>query len=106
MSIPWPECRLWRARRQAQPIARCALAQGKTQLAGVPLRILCGVPWAAKRTGPPVPAHPVLIPFLRTVYSVVQFRNPVDLSRGGSGGFHLHVMLHCTKSEYDAFPFT
>src|SRR5260370_38390054 len=68
---------LWRARRQAQPIARCALAQGKTQLAGLPLRILCGVPWAAKRTGPPVPALPVLIPFLRTVYSVVQFRDPV-----------------------------
>src|SRR5260370_11115224 len=42
---------LGRARREAQPIARCALAQGKTQLAGLPLRILCGVPWAAKRTG-------------------------------------------------------
>src|SRR5260370_33929506 len=85
MSIPWPECRLWRARRQAQHIARCALAQGKTQLAALPLRILCGVPWAAKRTGPPVPARPVLIPFLRTVYSVVQFRNAVTNPGGYCG---------------------
>src|SRR5260370_23157334 len=85
MSIPWPECRLWRARRQAQHIARCALAQGITQLAGLPLRILCGVPWAAKRTGPPVPARPVLIPFLRTVYSVVQFRNAVTNPGGHCG---------------------
>ncbi len=49
--------------------------QGRTQLAGLPLRTLSGVPWAAKRTGPPVPAHPVRILSLRTVYSVVQFRN-------------------------------
>jgi hypothetical protein len=92
MSIHW-YCRLWRARRQAQPIARCALAQGKTQLAGLPLRTLCGVPWAAKRTGPPVPARPVRIPFLRTVYSVVQFRNP-RTNTGDIAGFQLHVMLH------------
>src|SRR5216684_9048234 len=73
-------------------IAPCALAQGKTQLAGLALRTLCGVPWAAQRTGPPVPSRPVLIPFLRTVYSVVQFRNPWTNPGGRDiGGLQLHV---------------
>src|SRR5713101_8043645 len=50
----------------------------------------CGVPWAAKRTGPLVPSRPVLIPFLRTVYSVVQFRNP----RTNTGG-HCELPAPC-----------
>jgi hypothetical protein len=62
----------------------------------VPLRTLCGFPWAAKRTGPPVPSRPVLIPFLRTVYSAVQFRNPYT-NAGDIAGFQLHVMLHLHK---------
>src|SRR5713226_1878330 len=40
---------------------------------------------AAKRTGSPVPARPVLIPFLRTVYSVAQFRNAVTNPGGHCG---------------------
>src|SRR5713226_7711003 len=77
-----------------------------TQLAGLALRTLCGVPWAAKRTGPPVPAHPVLIPFLRTVYSVVQFRNP-GTNPGGRdiGGSQLHVCSITQGVKYDAFLF-
>src|SRR5258708_38737794 len=87
---------LWRARRQAPPIARCALAQGKTQLAGLPLRTLRGVQWVANRTGPPEPSPPVRILFLRTLYSVVQFGNPWT-NAGDIPGFQLHVMLHLHK---------
>src|SRR5258707_12509303 len=49
------------------------------------MRILCRVPWAVKRTGSAVPARLVLIPFLRTVYSVVQFRNAVTNPGGHCG---------------------
>src|SRR6266568_9390832 len=87
---------------QAQPIARCALAQGKTQLAGLALRTLCGVPWAAQRTGPPVPACPVRIPLLRTVYSVVQFRNPWTNPGGRDiAGLQLHVCSISQGVKYD-----
>src|SRR6266568_8312261 len=89
---------------QAQPIARCALAQGKTQLAGLALRTLCGVPWAAQRTGPPVPSHPVLIPFLRTVYGVVQFCNP-GTNPGDIAGLLLDVCSIAQGVKYDAFLF-
>src|SRR6266581_4465627 len=82
----------------------CALAQGKTLLAGLPLRTLCGVPWAAQRTGPPVPACPVRIPLLRTVYSVVQFRNP-GTNGGAIAGFQLHVCSITQGVKYDAFLF-
>src|SRR5229473_531096 len=85
------------ARHQAQPITRCALSQGMTQLAGLPLRILCGVPWAAKRTGQSSTITPVLIPFLRTVYSVAQFRNSGTNFGGTFAGFQLRVMLHLHK---------
>jgi len=54
---------------------------------------------AAQRTGPPGTIAPVLIPFLRTVYSVVQFGNPGPIR----GQCQLYVMLHYKRSEYDAF---
>ncbi len=40
---------------------------------------------------------PVLIPFLRTVYSVVQFRNSGTNFGGTFAGFQLRVMLHLHK---------
>src|SRR5260370_17762927 len=64
------------------------------------------VPWAAKRTGPPGTGTiaPVLIPALRTVYSVVQFRNP-GTNPGGRdiAGLQLHVCSITQGVKYDAF---
>src|SRR5260370_41660439 len=66
------------------------------------------VPWAAKRTGPPGTGTiaPVLIPVLRTVYSVVQFRNP-GTNPGGRdiAGLQLHVCSITQGRKYVAFLF-
>src|SRR5260370_7535925 len=40
---------------------------------------------------------PVLIPFLRTVYSVVQFHNSGTNFGGTFAAFHLHLLLHFPK---------
>src|SRR5258708_10450528 len=46
---------------------------------------------------------PVLIPFLRTVYSVVQFRNSGTNFGGTFAGFQLRVMLHLHKGWIPCF---
>ena len=89
--------RMQRGKSNVNKISRCTLAQGKTQLTGLPPRTLCSVLRSAKRTGPPVPSRTVLIPFLSTVYSVVQFRNPVDKSGGtlrASSSAPSNALLH------------
>src|SRR5216684_5103528 len=54
-------------------------------------------PWGAKRTGSPSTITPVLIPFLRTVYTVVQFLNPWTNTRGIFVRFQLQVVLCLRK---------
>src|SRR5438552_18821695 len=105
MSAQVPLCDLCLALSQVQPIQRC-VAQLNTLRVCLPLLTLW-VSIAAQRTGPPVPSRPVPIRLLRTVYGVVQFRNPITGAVGG-GTLRACSFMSCSSAQgvkYDAFPF-